>query len=242
MSIWFLVAYERKRLDTVDTAWGLGFVVVAWSVYAQQPSTRSLMIAVLVSIWGVRLAYHIWRRSQRHSNDDPRYTELSSHWKGNYWVRAYYSIFLLQGALIMMASLPIVMAAGELINGRTWLTWLGLIIWLFGFIFEAIADQQLAEYLQLKNKPKVVQPGLWRYSRHPNYFGELVQWWAIGIIALQVWFGWVGLFGPLILSYLIIFVSGIPPIEKRRVKDPEYKAYQLQTSALIPLPPTKSKV
>lgn len=237
MSLWFAVAYHRKRLDTVDIAWGPGFVVVGWASYLQQPSTVSLILAILVSIWGLRLAYHIWQRSKRHDVDDRRYQEIHDKWSGNTWLRAYVSIFLLQGGLILIVSLPIVLATGIKLAGNEWLVLLGIIIWLKGFAWEVIADGQLRAYLQLKQRPKVLDTGLWKYSRHPNYFGELLMWWGIGCIGLQASYGWIGLAGPLLLSILIIFVSGIPPIEKRRAKDAAYREYMRRTSPLIPLPP-----
>lgn len=242
MSLVYVIAYRRKRLDTVDIAWGLGFVVVAWSSYLQQPSSQSLAILGLVTVWGLRLANHIWQRSRKKQEDDPRYQAIASKWKGNYWVRAYFSIFMLQGVLVLVVSLPIFVATGEPLSGWAWLTWLGVLVWLKGFIFEAISDYQLANFLKLKDRPKVLQTGLWKYSRHPNYYGELVQWWGIGIIALQVSYGWIGLIGPLTLTLLIVFVSGIPPIEKRRAKDPEYREYMNRTSPLIPWKSLKSKV
>jgi steroid 5-alpha reductase family enzyme len=236
MTLWFVAARARQRLDTVDTAWGLGFVVAAWAVALQQQRQRTVVIAVFVTIWGVRLANHIWQRSKSRG-EDPRYEAISRKWKGNFWLRAYLSIFLLQGVLIWVVSLPIVLAAGRLSPGLSWLTWLGGVVWLVGFLFEAISDRQLATFLRQKAHPKVLQTGLWRYSRHPNYFGELTQWWGIGVIALQAHNGWIGLLGPAVLSFLIVFVSGIPPIEKRRQKDADYQAYQKRTSPLIPLPP-----
>lgn len=236
MTAGFLVAKTRKRIDTVDTLWGLGFIVVAWSTVIQANSWRSLLVAILVSIWGFRLANHIYRRSKNKS-EDPRYMEIASKWKGSLWPRAYVSIFLLQGVLVLLVGLPILMIADQKLAGWEWLIVLGVIIWLKGFIIESIADRQLKDFLALKDRPKVLQTGLWRYSRHPNYFGELTQWWGIGVISLSVSYGWIGLLGPLLLSILIIFVSGIPPIERRRAKDPEYHAYQKRTSALVLLPP-----
>lgn len=240
MTVAFLVARRRKRLDTVDIAWGIGFVIVAWSVLVRQDNAHNWLITILVSIWGVRLALHIWQRS-KNSAEDRRYKELSSKWRGRFWPRAYLSVFLLQGALIWIVSLPVMMAAGNKLYGLAWLSLAGALIWLVGFVFEATADHQLANFLRLKNRPKVLSTGLWRYSRHPNYFGELVQWWGIGIIALQVSYGWIGLIGPLVLTILIVFISGIPPIEKHRQKDAEYRRYQRQTSVLVPLPPWRHK-
>lgn len=235
MSAWFLVAWKRHRIDTVDIAWGGGFVLVAWATLLQAPSFRNQLIANIVTVWGIRLAYHIFSRHKGRGND-PRYIELSRKWKGNFWLRAYLSIFLVQGLLVLVVGIPITVAANQQLEGLAWLSLAGTVIWSLGFVIEATADYQLSEFLKLKKRPKILQTGLWKYSRHPNYFGELVQWWAIGIIALQVSYGWLGLLGPLTLSVLIIFVSGIPPIERAKAKDKDYQAYKKQTSPLIPLP------
>jgi steroid 5-alpha reductase family enzyme len=132
-----------------------------------------------------------------------------------------------------------------------WLFTAGYLVWVAGFLIEYNADKQLAVFLtQQKNKNNgkakgnkrgLLDTGLWRYSRHPNYFGELVQWWGIGLISLQTSYGWVGLFGPLLLTILIRFVSGVPPIEKRRADDPDYQAYQRRTNALVPWFPARNK-
>ncbi len=238
LSLAYLVARYKQRIDTIDICWGLGFVLVGWSTVLQAPSKQSLLVALLVTIWGLRLASHIYAR-HKGRGDDPRYKEITNKWKGNIWARAYFSIFLLQGLLVWLVSLPIVIITNPRLSGWCWLIYAGALIWLIGFVIEVIADKQLQNFLRQKAHPKVLQTGLWRYSRHPNYFGELTQWWGIGIMALSASYGWIGLTGPLLLSYLMIFVSGIPPIERRRIKDPEYQAYKQKTSSLILLPPKK---
>jgi steroid 5-alpha reductase family enzyme len=236
MTLWFVAARLRARLDTVDMAWGGGFVVAAWAIVAQHAELRTVVVAILVSLWGLRLFRHIFRRARR-SGEDPRYSEMAKKWRGNVWTNAYFKIFLLQGFLVWVISLPIVYAAGNILKGWNWLLWLGVALWLFGFVFEALADRQLAKFISNpRNKGKVLQTGLWRYSRHPNYFGEIAQWWAIGVIALGTSFGWIGLAGPLMLTALIVFVSGIPPIENRKKSDPKYREYMQHTSPLVPLP------
>lgn len=240
MTAWFLLARKRKRLDTVDSAWGGGFALVAWAVALQSPSTATFVVAVLVTIWSGRLTSHISSRSRK-ADDDPRYTAIAQKWQGSYWLSAYLYIFLTQAFIIWVVSLPLAMAGGPQLSSLAWLTWLGTAIWICGFIIEATADRQLAAYLTRKRsgteKSEVLDTGLWRYSRHPNYFGELTMWWGIGIIALQAAYGWLGLAGPLLLSVLIVFVSGIPPIEKRRKDNKAYQEYRKRTSALVPLPP-----
>lgn len=236
MTVWFLIAKKRRRLDTVDSAWGGGFAVVAWSVAVQQPSIRTIMVAVLVTIWSGRLTAHLARRSGK-GVEDPRYVSMTKDWK-RVWLRAYLSIFLLQAALILAVSLPIITNAGTVLPWLRWLFTLGYVVWAAGFYIEYRADKELVAFVaNPKHKGQVLDTGLWRYSRHPNYFGELMQWWGIGLIACQTSFGWIGLAGPLLLTVLIVFVSGIPTVEKRRDGDKKYQDYKRRTSALIPLPP-----
>ena len=232
-------ARVRDRFDTVDIAWGLGFAVIAWVVELRQPNGLSLLLALMVTVWGLRLSLHIWQRTG-FRKDDWRYEEIAKRWEGDTWVRAYFSLFLLQGFLIWLISLPIQLAGAS--TGGSWLTGLGLMLWLAGFVMEVVADRQLQSYLRQDKRPKVLDTGLWHYSRHPNYFGELLQWWAIGLMAVPVSYGWVGLIGPLVLTYLIVFVSGVPPIERRHMKDPDYVKYRQRTSMLIPKPPRNYNV
>ncbi len=240
MSVWFLVGVWRKKLNTVDVAWGSGFAIIAWLVAWQEPSARSTLIAILVSIWALRITNHLARRIFG-GHEDPRYAELSKKWKGNFWLRAYFSIFVLQGILVVAISLPVIFAAGKQNADLAVLSVLGAALWAVGFGIEAAADRQLRDFVSNKaNKGKVMDMGLWRYSRHPNYFGEMLQWWAIGIIALQAENGWIGLAGPLTLTVLLLFVSGVPLIENARKNNKAYQDYKRKTSVIIPLPPKKA--
>jgi steroid 5-alpha reductase family enzyme len=236
MTTVFLIAYHRKRLDTVDAAWGGGFVVVAWLVAGLEPSARSFLIAILVDIWAVRLTDHIIQRSRKKKDDDARYVSLAKKWNPKfYWQRAYVSIFLLQGLLVGIVGLPIVFATGEAHSWALPLIILGTIVWIKGFAIEVLGDRQLRVFLaDKKNKGKVLDKGLWRYTRHPNYLGEITQWYGIGIIACSTKFGWISLIGPITLNILIRFVSGVPPIEREKQKDPVYSAYMQRTNAILP--------
>lgn len=240
MSLWFVAARKRRRLDTVDSAWGGGFALIAWVTVWQAASWRTAVIALLVTAWSARLTSHLARRTHQ-SGEDPRYVDMAKRWKGHFWLRAYLSVFLTQGLLVWLVAMPIMIAAGKPVSGLGWLTLVGGVVWLKGFIIEAIADRQLAAFrAKPGNKGKNMESGLWHYSRHPNYYGELLQWWGIGLIALQVQWGVAGLLGPLVLTVLIVFVSGIPLIEKRRADNPAYQAYKRRTSPLILWPPKES--
>jgi len=236
MTVWFFVAKKRKQLVTVDAAWGGGFVLIAWMVAVAQPSLRTYMVALMVTAWGARLTYHLARRTKR-SGEDPRYADLVRRWKGNVWRRAYSSVFLLQGLLIVVICLPIVFNAGVALPGLRLLFTAGYIVWALGFYLEYRADNELAAFkADATNKGQVLDTGLWQYSRHPNYFGELLQWWGIGLVAAQTSFGWAGLAGPFLLTVLIKYVSGIPPIEERRKNDAQYQEYKKHTNPLLPWP------
>jgi steroid 5-alpha reductase family enzyme len=235
MTLWFFVAKRRKRLDTVNAAWGGGFVLIAWLVALQQPTIRTYMVAVMVTAWSARLTYYLAKRSRR-NGEDSRYSERAKKWK-RVWLRAYFSIYLLQGVLLLLVALPIITNAGAPLPELRLLFTLGYAVWAVGFYIEYKADNELERFKSdKKNKDKVLDTGLWQYSRHPNYFGELLQWWGIGLIAAQTSFGWVGLAGSLVLTYLICKVSGIPSIEKRWAKDKRYQEYKKRTNSLLPWP------
>lgn len=236
MSIAFGVAYQRKRLDTVDAAWGGGFVVVAWLVAGLNLHVRTLLMAVLIDIWAIRLTAHIMERSRRRSQDDPRYEQIAAKWNPKtYWFRAYTSVFLLQGLLVLLISAPVLFISDRPLSHATAIMIAGVAVWLVGFIVETISDRQLRLFVSdPHNKGNVLETGLWKYSRHPNYLGEITEWYGLGVIACSVSFGWIGLAGPLILNLLIRFVSGVPPIENRKKQDKAYAAYMSRTNPLLP--------
>ena len=131
---------------------------------------------------------------------------------------------------------PVLIIYTYSVSGIFPLVVLGTLLWFFGFLFESIGDKQLKNFLgETKNKGHVMNKGLWKYSRHPNYFGEVTQWWAIGVIALTFSYGWLGLIGPVVITFLIVKVSGVPLLEAKYSNNPDYQAYKLRTSMLIPL-------
>lgn len=243
LSLVFVLSRWLGRLDVVDVAWGLAFVVIAVAgfVYADHMVGLNVasLVVLLVVIWGLRLAAHIAKRLKK-GHEDPRYTELRQKWRGSEAVNAYFRVFLLQAVLAFVVALPVVLVNRAPEQGLGWLALAGGLIWLVGFVFEAVGDKQLADFVsQAKNQGRVMDKGLWRYTRHPNYFGELTQWWGIFVVALVVPYGWLGFIGPLVLTVLILFISGIPLNEKRQVQKSGWLAYQKRTSVLLPLPPKK---
>ena len=236
MSLVFVVAYRRKQLATVDAGWGVGFVIVASLTAGLFLEPRLILITILVDIWAIRITDHLATRVFKSKEDDPRYVEIAKKWNTKtYWLRAYVSIFLLQGLLIWLISLPVMFAANPVNDG--WLFWavIGTVVWLKGFIIEATADRQLKMFLaDPSNKGRVLDTGLWRASRHPNYLGEITQWFGIGLIACGASYGWVGFIGPIVLLFLIRFISGVPPIENRKKHEPAYAAYMKKTNPIWP--------
>jgi len=242
MTLWYGLASYAKRLDLVDIAWGLGFVLVAWVSLAIRGNfgTLQLVSASLVTLWGVRLAVHIGRRNLRKPEEDHRYQAMRKKW-GTKTYKAFINVFLLQGLLLCLVSLPMLAIAFSSHTIPAW-SYLGLGIWVAGIVFEALADWQLAKFLQ-RRPPKshaIMDHGLWKYSRHPNYFGEIITWWGAALVALSVG-GWWGVFGAVLITVLIVKVSGLPPLEKHYEGNPAYATYRERTSVLIPLPPRSGR-
>jgi steroid 5-alpha reductase family enzyme len=238
----FLLSRKLGRSDIVDSAWGGGFIVVAvvsLSQHLTNASQRALLVTLLVAIWGIRLLLHISLRN-RGKKEDFRYAQRKSDWGKNAW-STYRSVFLAQGFFMILVSSSVIIINTTSTLPLVFLDRVGILIWLVGFVFEAVGDRQLAIFLATpENKGKLCTGGLWRYSRHPNYFGELTQWWAIWIIALSVPFGWLGIVGPITISTLVIFVSGVPLLEKHYAGRPDWETYKSRTSMLIPMLPRKS--
>ena len=241
MSFAFILAQSKRRYDLVDSAWGMTFLyIVLVHLYVRSldfaVTTSGFIVVALVAVWALRLSSHIFSRFSKSDEQDPRYTEIISKWKGPKKVQVFFKIYVLQAILASIIVWPAVLVVNSL-DAVSYLTYVGLAVWIIGFLTESIGDYQLKQFLKKpSNKGKLMQFGLWKYSRHPNYFGELAQWWGIGIICLNVPFGYLGLAGPLLLSWLIINVSGLPPAERRTAKKPGWIAYKNRTSALVPLP------
>ena len=241
MSVWFVLSLIKKRNDVADTAWGLGFVLLAWvSFYlGQAQGARGLLVGLLVSIWGIRLAWHIHRRNKG-KTEDYRYAKWREEWGKWFYLRSYGQVYLLQGALLFLIVLPILFINTSAGQDLGVLDFVGLAVWILGFVFESVGDAQLARFIKdPTNKGKLMQSGLWRYTRHPNYFGEVLMWWGLWIIALSVPNGLYGIIGPLTITFLILKVSGIPMLEKKMEENPEFAEYKKHTSIFFPLPPIK---
>jgi steroid 5-alpha reductase family enzyme len=241
MTVWFFVGQVLRRNDVADIAWGLGFVVVAVTALSLQAeiAARSFITTVLIGIWGVRLSSHIYKRN-RGKPEDPRYQRWRKEWGRHAVIRAFLQIFLLQGMLLLIISIPVVVliSSGKVPLG--WLDAFGILIWLTGFLFEAIGDSQLSQFKKNpENRGRIMDQGLWQYTRHPNYFGEVLLWWGIYAMVLSVPLGWATIAGPLLITVLILKVSGITLLEERYEGNTAYQEYKRRTSAFFPFPPRK---
>jgi len=239
MSSWFVLSLVKRRNDVADVAWGLGFVLLTWAsfILGSAQGTRGMLVGFLVSIWGIRLAWHIHARNKG-KVEDYRYAKWREEWGKWFYLRSYAQVYLLQGVLLFLIVFPVLLinkSAGASLN---YLDFIGVLVWIVGFIFESVGDAQLARFIKdPNNKGKLMQSGLWRYTRHPNYFGEVTQWWGIWLVALSVPSGLFGIIGPLAITFLILKVSGIPMLEKKMEENPRFAEYKKRTSIFFPLPP-----
>ena len=225
------------RVAVVDVAWGLMFVAVAIAVVVWSPDPHSWLVAGLVTVWGARLAWHIGRRSRGHG-EDPRYAAMLGD--GGFSL-ALRKVFLVQAVAAFVISLPI-MVAGAYELRWVWLVALGALVWLVGLVFESVGDAQLAAYkAQPKDtRPPVMDRGLWRWTRHPNYFGDACVWWGIwiaGALATGWLPGLLTVVAPLAMTYFLAFATGARLLERTMMQRPGYPEYAARTSMFVPLPP-----
>jgi steroid 5-alpha reductase family enzyme len=251
MTFFFLFAQVKKNNGLADMAWGLGFIVVALSSLIYQTLTKgfatinlaALVLSALVLIWGARLFFYIGIRNFN-KPEDYRYVAMREKWKTNLYLKAYVYVFMLQGVLLYIISLPIQISytlenvGVEMVSIIVIIV--GVVLWIIGFIFEAVGDAQLKTFKKdPKNKGEIMQSGLWKYTRHPNYFGESLMWWAIWIVSISTFLplAFVGVVGPLLITLLLLFVSGVPLLEKKYKDNPKFQAYAKKTSVFFPRKP-----
>jgi steroid 5-alpha reductase family enzyme len=231
-----MLAWIKKDNSIVDIAWGIGFIFVAIVSFFLEAGfvTRHIIVTVLVFLWGARLATHIAIRNKGRG-EDFRYAKWRKDWGKRFLIRSFFQIYILQGIVLLIIVYPVILINHSEKKGIEFLDILGLIIWLTGFFFEAIGDYQLSEFKRkAENKKKIMTQGLWRNTRHPNYFGETIMWWGILLIALSVKNGWTAIVSPVMITFLLLKVSGIKMLEKKYVGNKEFEEYAKRTSAFFP--------
>ncbi|HSE69170.1 MAG TPA: DUF1295 domain-containing protein [Nocardioidaceae bacterium] len=244
LGVTFAVAVRVGRHAVVDVAWGLGFVVLAATAFALSAGdgdpVRRTAVLVMVAVWGLRLAGHIWLRS-RGKGEDPRYEELMAKAPGHPNAYAFSRIYLTQGAIMWFVSLPVQVAMFQ-DAGLGVVAGLGVLLWAVGLFFETVGDWQLTRFRNdPASKGKVLDTGLWRYTRHPNYFGDACVWWGISLVAFSAWPGVLTVLSPVVMTWLLAKGTGKPLLEKDMAeRRPGYVEYVRRTSGFFPLPPRKS--
>jgi steroid 5-alpha reductase family enzyme len=237
-SFWFVISLLIKRNDIADIAWGLGFVAIVFFLFiTQAPTLQSVIVYILTVIWGIRLAIHIGFRSKG-KPEDFRYKKWRDEW-GKYFVfRSYLQVYLLQGFFMWIISVPIIVVSMAKHQAISPFILAGSIIWFIGFAFESIGDYQLMLFIkQRQNKSDIMQTGLWKYTRHPNYFGEVLVWWGICIMVLPLQNGIWAVISPITISFLLLYVSGIPMLEAKYKNNQAFQEYKKSTSAFFPMFP-----
>ncbi|MBO3698237.1 DUF1295 domain-containing protein [Roseivirga sp. E12] len=234
-SCWFVISIVLKRNDIADVAWGMGYVgLCAYLYFTQINSEVANLVYLLTSLWGIRLSLHIGLRNRR-KKEDFRYKQWREEWGSTFYWRSYLQVYLLQVLLLLVISTPIVIASQSAGSELSFLAGAGLALWLSGFYWQAVGDYQLGQFKKRKtHKDQVMQSGLWKHSRHPNYFGEIVMWFSIGLIVLEVTYGWIGLVSPILITFLLLKVSGVPMLERRYKDNPEFETYKKRTPAVFP--------
>lgn len=241
MLLLWLLSLAVRNASIVDIFWGAGFGLIALVTFALSDGykPRKLLIISLALVWGLRLAAYIGWRNHR-KGEDFRYQAMRKRFGKLFPLISLFIVFGLQGVLMWTISLPLQLAQLSRQPGHlTWLDYLGAFMWLIGVSFEAIGDFQLARFkADPTNKGKVMDRGLWGYTRHPNYFGDALLWWGFFLMALTNPEHWWTIVSPVIMTTLLMKISGVALLEKTLVKTrPEYKDYVQRTSAFFPLPP-----
>ena len=243
MAVTFAVARRAGKHSVVDTAWGVGIALAAVvSLLASaghgQPARRYLLLAAAV-LWGLRLAAYVtWRNHGK--PEDPRYRDLLSRAQGNPDVYALRTVYLLQAAILWLACLPV--QAGMLERAPAGpLAVIGGLLWLGGFVFESVGDWQLARFkADPAHQGLIMDRGLWRYTRHPNYFGDFCMWWGLFLIALGSWAEVPTIIAPLLMTFILTRGTGQRLTDQRMAATrPQYADYAARTSGFIPLPPRR---
>ncbi len=242
--VWGL-SLTLRDTSVADVGWGLGFVLIGWVYGVLSPALtpRSWLVAGLVTLWGARLSWHILRRNRGHG-EDPRYRAMRASQGPAFWWRSLFTVFWLQGAILWFVALPLLVAVRATRPAAlTSVDGLGVLLFAVGFGFEVVGDRQLVRFrADPANRGKVLEDGLWRYTRHPNYFGDATLWWGLYIVAAGTPGGWLTVLSPSLLTLLLLRVSGVTLLEKGlKASKPGYRDYIARTPAFVPWFPRASR-
>lgn len=235
--VWIL-SVRLRDASVADVCWGLGFVLLAWLYCLLSPAStpRSWIVSALITLWGVRLSAHIFRRNHG-KGEDPRYQAMRASQGPAFWRRSLFTVFWLQGAILWFVALPVLVAVRATQPASfTLVDGLGVLLFVIGFAFEVVGDSQLARFkAEPANRGKVLDSGLWRYTRHPNYFGDATLWWGLYAMAASTPGGWLTVLSPSLMTLLLMRVSGVTLLEGTlKASKPGYRAYIARTPAIVP--------
>ena len=234
-NIGFLVYLRTNQLKVVDLFWGMGHLYMAFASFLQNitDDKRPRICLLLISFWAIRLTVYLFIRNCN-KGEDFRYQKLKDNWQGSIKLNAYFKIFMFQASVLAITSLSIVcIMNGPFEKKLIWLDYLGIILFIIGFLWETIADTQL--FIFKKNNPqKYFSGGLWKYCRHPNYFGEILLWWGIWVFSISSGYWYYTIIAPILIHFMILKVSGIPFLRRKFNKSIDSSIYESKSNALIP--------
>lgn len=238
MTALFAIATARRNNGTADIGYGIAYIAlvsaVAFASVDVAPISRVYLLMVV--IWGLRLALRI--AAKNHGKpEDFRYKAWRDAWGKGFFVRSFLQVYMLQGLVVFVVALPVTLSFAYPSFGESSIfLYLGVLVWTVGYLFEAVGDAQLDTFVKdSANKGKIMMSGLWKYTRHPNYFGESLMWWGLALASISTTQLWpIALLSPVLITYLLRFVSGVPLLEKRWEGNPEWEAYKVKTPAMLP--------
>ncbi|MFH1161444.1 MAG: DUF1295 domain-containing protein [bacterium] len=235
MSLAFFIALRIKDNSIADVFWGAGFIIVTAFSLMMSPDIdlRKIIIAFLILVWGLRLTIHIYQRN-RGKEEDTRYKHWRDTWN-HFITRSFFQIFMLQGLFMYVISFPIWFINANPGEPLSTTDTIGLFVFGTGFMFETIGDMQLSYFKQNPAcKGKLITTGIWKWTRHPNYFGKALLWWGIWLYAVGVPWGWITIISPIVITILLRFVSGVPMLEKKLSQHPDWEVYAHKTAPFVP--------
>ena len=238
LTLVWLLSLKLQDASVADVGWGLGFILLAWLYCLLSPALtpRSWLVAMLITLWGARLSGHIVRRNHGQA-EDPRYRAMRAAHGHAFWWRSLFTVFWLQGAILWFVALPLLVAVRATQPAAlTAVDELGIVLFAVGFGFEVVGDYQLAVFKAApSNRGAVLDRGLWRYTRHPNYFGDATMWWGMYAMAASTPGGWLTVLSPALMTFLLMRVSGVTLLEDGlKASKPGYRAYIARTPAFFP--------
>lgn len=239
MAVTFVVSLLLRDNSIVDVTYGLAAALATATTFVLSPTRhpREVVLLALVGFWGVRLATHLLVRKWG-QGEDFRYRAWREQWGKWFVVRSILQIYVLQGVVILVILTPVLLTRSAPGGPLGLVDWLGVAVWALGYAFEAVGDAQLVAFKRdPANRGRLITRGLWRYTRHPNYFGEATLWWGVFLVGLGGGRGVIGVLSPATITVLLLFVSGIPMLERKWAGNPDFEAYRWRTSAFFPWPP-----